>query len=150
MKRVLYDTNVLLDVLLNRDPHVKASAAALDLVAQGKVEGYVAGHAVTTIAYLVQREKDAAEARKTVAHLLSRLRVAPVTDSSVRVALALEFADLEDAVCAASAEEAACTAIVTRNPKHFRRSDVPAMLPEAFLATQHAVAAGEDEGGGGA
>jgi predicted nucleic acid-binding protein len=138
VKRALYDTNVLLDVILNRAPHVKASAAALDLVGQGKVEGYVAGHAVTTIAYLIQREKDAAEARKAVAHLLSRVRVAPITDSSVRLALTLEFADLEDAVCATSAQEAGCAAIVTRNPKHFKKSDVPATLPEAFLASQQA------------
>lgn len=136
MKRVLFDTNILLDVILNRAPHMKASAAALDLVGQGKVEGYVAGHAVTTIAYIVQREKGAAEARKALVHLLSRVKVAPVTDSSVRMALTMEFGDLEDAVCAASAQEASCAVIVTRNPQHFRKSEPPAMLPEAFLASQ--------------
>jgi predicted nucleic acid-binding protein len=144
VKRALYDTNVLLDVFLDRAPYVKASAAALDLVGQGKVEGYVAGHAVTTIAYLVQRDKDAAEARKAVAHLLSKVRVAAITDASVRLALTLEFADLEDAVCAASAQEAGCAAIVTRNPKHFKKSDVPAMLPEAFLAAQQGEGVQED------
>jgi hypothetical protein len=72
--------------------------------------------------------------------------VAPTTDSSVRVALTLESADLEDAVCAASAQEAGCAAIVTRNPKRFKKSDVPAMLPEAFLASQLAEAADEDAG----
>jgi predicted nucleic acid-binding protein len=145
LKRALYDTNVLLDVLLNRTPHVKASAAALDLVAQGKIEGYVAGHAVSTIAYLVQRDKDAAEARRAIAHLLSRLRVAPITDSSVRVALTLAFADFEDAVCTTSAQEAGCAVIVTRNPQHFRKSEVPAMLPETFLASQQSTTTEEDE-----
>lgn len=134
MRRVLYDTNVLLDVILDREPHVKASLAALECVGAGEVEGYVAGHAVTTIAYLVQREKGAAEARKTLAHLLSRLRVAPVTDSSVRLALNMPFDDLEDAVCTASAQEAGCDLIVTRNPQHFRKSEPPALLPEALLS----------------
>lgn len=136
MKRVLYDTNIFLDVILDRPPHVKASAAALDLVGQGKVEGYVAGHAVTTIAYLVQREKRAAEARRALVHLLSRVRVAPITDSSVRMALTLETSDLEDAVCAASAQEAGCTVVVTRNPHHFRKCEPPALLPEAFRASE--------------
>lgn len=54
-KRVLYDTNVLLDVVLLRAPFVDASAAALDLVARRAVEGFVAGHIVTTIAFFVQR-----------------------------------------------------------------------------------------------
>jgi predicted nucleic acid-binding protein len=136
VKRVLFDTNILLDVILNRAAHVKASAAALDLVGQGKVEGYVAGHAVTTIAYIVQRERGAAEARKALAHLLSRVKVAPITDSSVRMALTMEFGDLEDAVCAASAQEASCAVIVTRNTQHFRKSEPPAILPEAFLGSQ--------------
>jgi predicted nucleic acid-binding protein len=136
VKRVLFDTNILLDVILNRAPHVKASAAALDLVGQGKVEGFVAGHAVTTIAYLVQREKGVAEARRALAHLLSKIKVAPITDSSVRMALTMEFSDIEDAVCAASAQEASCAVIVTRNPQHFRKGTPPAMLPEALLASQ--------------
>ena len=136
MKRVLFDTNILLDVILDRAAHVKLSAAALDLVGQGKVEGYVAGHAVTTVAYLVQREKGAAEARRALVHLLSKVKVAPVTDASVRMALSMEFSDLEDAVCAASAQEASCAVIVTRNPQHFRKAEPPAMLPEAFLASQ--------------
>ena len=135
MKRVLFDTNILLDVILNRAPHVEASAAALDLVGRGRVEGYVAGHAVTTIAYIVQREKGAAEARNALVHLLSKVRVAPVTDSSVRMALTMELGDFEDAVCVASAQEAGCAVIVTRNPQHFRKAEPPAILPEAFLAS---------------
>jgi predicted nucleic acid-binding protein len=135
VKAVLFDTNILLDVILNRAPHVNASAAALDLVGRGKVEGYVAGHAVTTIAYIVQREKGAAAARNALLHLLSRVRVASVTDASVRMALTLQLADFEDAVCAASAQAAGCAVIVTRNPRHFRNAEPPAILPEAFLAS---------------
>jgi predicted nucleic acid-binding protein len=137
VKRVLYDTNVLLDVILSRAPHLNASAAALGLVGQSRVEGYVAGHALTTIAYLVQRDQGVMEARKALTEMLTNLRVAPITDSSVRRALTMEFADFEDAVCVTSAQEAGCSAIVTRNPQHFRKSDVPAVLPEAFLASRH-------------
>jgi predicted nucleic acid-binding protein len=136
VKRVLFDTNILLDVLLDRAPHVEASAAALDLVGQGRVEGYVSGHAVTTIAYLIQREKGAAEARRGLGLLLSRIKVAPITDASVRMALALKLGDLEDAVCVTSAQQAGCDVIVTRNPQDFRGSEPPAMLPEAFVASQ--------------
>lgn len=134
MKKVLYDTNVLLDVILDRAPHATASAGALDLVGQGKVEGYVAAHAITTIAYLIQRARGVADARKAILHLLAKVRVAPLTDASVRIALEMELGDLEDAVCSASAQEAGCTTIITRNPKHFRKGGPPAVLPEAFLA----------------
>jgi predicted nucleic acid-binding protein len=136
LKRVLFDTNILLDVILDREPHVTASAVALDLAGRGQVEGYVAGHAVTTVAYLVQREKGAAEARRALIHLLSKVKVAPITDAAVRLALLMELPDFEDAVCAASAQEARCSMIVTRNPQHFRKAEPSAMLPEAFLASQ--------------
>lgn len=49
MKRVLFDSDVLLDVLAQRQPFVVAFAQALDTVTQPQVQGYVAGHAVTNI-----------------------------------------------------------------------------------------------------
>ncbi|WP_245912182.1 PIN domain-containing protein [Brunnivagina elsteri] len=47
MKRVLFDSDVLLDVLAQRQPFAIASARVLDTVAQGTVQGYVSGHALT-------------------------------------------------------------------------------------------------------
>lgn len=135
-RRVLYDTNILLDVILLRAPHVAASAAALDLAGTRVVEGFVAGHAITTIAYLVQREKGETDAKNALVRLLSRLRVAPTTDSGVRMALAMGFSDFEDAVSVASAQEAGCDVIVTRNLQHFRSAPVRALLPEVFVASE--------------
>ena len=136
MKAALFDTNILLDVILDRTPHVTASAAALDLVGRGRVEGYVAGHAVTTIAYLVQREKGAAEARKALGHLLSRLRVAPVTDASVRHGARDAARRLRGRRVCGLGTGGRLRLIVTRNPQHFRKAEPPAMLPEAFVALQ--------------
>jgi len=56
MKRILFDTNVVLDVLLDRQPYVEASAAAWAAVETGISEGMVAAHAATTIHYLVRKE----------------------------------------------------------------------------------------------
>ncbi len=134
-QRVLYDTNVVLDVLLARQPFLAASAAALDLAGDGRVDGFVAGHAVTTIAYLVQREKKRATVSAALLQLLSKLRVAATTDSSIRLALAMDLDDFEDCVTVASAQEAGCELIVTRNVQHFRRALVRAVLPEALVAT---------------
>lgn len=134
MRRVLYDTNVLLDVLQARPPHVAASAAALNLVESGRVEGYVSAHAVTTVAYLIQRQVGAAMSRVILADLLSQLHVAAVTDRTIRTALAGAFRDFEDAVCHAAALEAGAEMIVTRNVADFVAGTVPAVLPETLLA----------------
>jgi hypothetical protein len=131
---VVGDPNVGLDVLLRREPHFAASAAALDTVARGGTDGYLAGHAVTTIAYLLQRQLGAASSRAVLTDLLARLRVAPVTDGVVRRALASSLRDFEDAVCEAAAGEAGVELIVTRNVADFGGGAVEAVLPEVFLA----------------
>lgn len=138
MRRALFDTNVILDVLLGREPHFAASAAALDTAARGGVEGYVAGHAVTTIAYLLQRQLGAAGSRAVLADLLTQLRVAPVTDGVVRRALDSARRDFEDAICDAAAGEVGADVIVTRNVADFVASGVPAVSPDVFLAQERA------------
>ncbi len=132
MKRVLYDTNVLLDVTLRREPYLAASAAALDAVGQGQVEGYIAGHAVTTLFYLLQRELGATKSRRVLADLLAKMRVAPVTDAGIRQALSGPFKDFEDAVTHAAAQEGGISLIVTRNVGDFAKGTIPAVLPEVF------------------
>lgn len=133
MRRVLYDLNIVLDVLLSREPFFVASAAALDAASRGEVEGYLSAHLVTTLFYLLRRSVGADRARMLTADLLVKLRVAPVTDAVVRRALAMPFRDLEDAVCHASAEEVDASLIVTRNTEDFGPGVVPAVLPEVFV-----------------
>jgi hypothetical protein len=55
LKRVLLDCDVVLDVLLKRPPFVLTSAQVLDAVVTAKIEGYLAGHAVTNIYYILRR-----------------------------------------------------------------------------------------------
>lgn len=139
MRRVLYDLNVLLDVLLHREPYVSASAAALDAVPRGEAEGYLAGHAVTTLFYILRRNVGAQKARALVAHLLAKVTVAPTTDAGIRRALVGEFGDFEDAVSSASAEDVGAAVIVTRNAKDFSASAIPAVLPEVFLQMEQSL-----------
>ena len=132
MKRVLYDINVLLDVLLKREPCLADSASALDAVGQGQVEGYIAGHAVTTLFYLLRRELGVTKSRQVLAGLLTKMRVAPVTDAGIRQALNNSFKDFEDGVTYAAAQEAEVSVIVTRNVSDFTKGIIPAVLPEVF------------------
>jgi len=131
MKRILFDTNVVLDVLLDRQPYVEASAAAWAVVETGILEGMLAAHAVTTIHYLVQRERGNVKARRIISAILRVFGVAAVDGAVVQEALQLPFSDFEDAVTAAAARLAGCEYIVTRDPKGFRGSPVRSLTPEA-------------------
>ena len=133
MKRILFDTNVVLDVLLDRQPYVEASAAAWAAVETGILEGMLAAHAVTTIHFLVRKEMGNIKARRIVSAILGVFEVATVDSAVVQEALQLPCSDFEDAVTAAAARVAGCECIVTRDPKGFRGSPVRALTPEAVL-----------------
>ena len=133
MKRILFDTNVVLDVLLDRQPHVEASAAAWAAIETGVTEGMLAAHAVTTIHYLVRKEMGAIRDRRLVSALLRVFGVAAVDGGVVQEALQSSFSDFEDAVTAAAARLAGCECIVTRDPKGFRGSPVRSLTPEAVM-----------------
>lgn len=133
MKRILFDTNVVLDVLLNRQPHVDASAAAWAAIESRMSEGMLAAHAVTTIHYLVRKEMGVVKAKRIVGEILRVFGVAAVDNAVILEALQLAFNDFEDAVTSAAARGAGCDCIVTRDPKGFRGSPIRSLTPEAVL-----------------
>ena len=132
--RPLLDINVVLDILLDRKPHVDASAAVWAAVESGRVEGFLPAHAMTTIHYLVHKERGAAKARSVISALLRVFEIAPVDAAVIRHAVELPSSDFEDSVTAAAAAAAGCDLIVTRDPKGFRGSPVQALAPEAATA----------------
>jgi len=129
--RALVDVNVVLDVLLDRKPHVGASAAVWAAIETGQTEGLLAAHAVTTIHYLIRKEQSTAKARRTVSSILRVFGVAMVDAAVIQEALQLSSPDFEDAVAISAARLAGCDVIVTRDPRGFRQSPVRVLTPEA-------------------
>lgn len=134
MRYVLLDSDVLLDVLAQREPFVVTSAQALNRVTQPEVQGYVSGHAVTNIFYILRRQVGSETARELLSRLLQHLHIASVTDEVIRAALQSSMADFEDAATSEAASAAGIEVIVTCNTSDFATSSIPAVLPEEFLA----------------
>ena len=134
MTRLLFDVNVVLDVLLDRAPFADASSTTWETVERGRADGVLSAHAVTTIHYLNSRAVGARAARRTTDSLLDVFGVAPVDETVLRSALGLGWPDFEDAVTAAAARRARCHAIVTRDPKGFPRSPVRVVTPDEAVA----------------
>lgn len=132
--RLLLDTNVLLDVLLAREPHVGASAAVLSAVETGALTALVCATSITTIHYLAAKAVGARRARRHIETVLSLCDVAPVDEEILRDALALGFADFEDAVLHEAARRARCGGIVTRDQTGFKRATLPIYSPDEVVA----------------
>lgn len=133
-RRLLLDVNVVLDVLFDRQPHVRAAAALWAATERGEVEALIPVHGVTTIHYLARKARGRTAARRLISDLLAVLPVATVDRAVLLRAAALDWRDFEDAVCAASAEASACDAIVTRDTDDFDHVPVPVLTPETALA----------------
>jgi len=133
MRRVLFDVNVVLDVLLDRRPHAEASAAIWAAVETGAAEGLLAAHAVTTIHYLIRKDRGTAKAKGIISAILRVFDVAAVDGAVIREAVQLSCTDFEDAVTAAAARQAHCDYIVTRDPRGFRGSPIRTLTPEAAM-----------------
>lgn len=131
--KVLFDLNILLDVMQKREAFYTSSAAALSKSIQGECEGIIPGHAVTTLHYLLTRYVSKEKADEGVDFLLDNFGVMNADADTFRQARLLSMKDFEDAVVASIALKAGCEVIVTRNIRDFTSSPVSGLLPEEFL-----------------
>jgi predicted nucleic acid-binding protein len=135
---VLFDTNVVLDVLLNRRPHASAAVRLFDHVAGKTLEGILGATTVTTIHYLARKAVGTRKAAEHVGTLLGLFDVAAVTRPVLSGALAAGFPDFEDAVLHEAARLAGADGIVTRDPGGFRTTTLSVYTPEELLAVMEA------------
>jgi predicted nucleic acid-binding protein len=126
--KILIDTDILLDVALNRAPFAEASGQILDWAESHPGSACVAWHTLANVAYLVKGNP-----RAFLRELLAFVIVPNTSTDVARQALELPIADLEDAFQAVTAQAFGADHILTRNLKHYRRSPISALAPEQFL-----------------
>lgn len=132
--RVLFDTNILLDLVLDREPFVEAAAALLELHEQGRIDGYISSITPINVFYLTRKNKGIEIARRAVQELLATLSVCALDRFILEDAHSLAFMDYEDAVQHATAIASNLDAIVTRNLKDYKNATLPVFSPVEFLS----------------
>jgi predicted nucleic acid-binding protein len=132
--RVLVDTNVVLDVLLDRQPFADAATQVFALVEESKIEGLLCATTITTVDYLLGQALAPEKARGALQRLLGLFEIAPVNRSVLEHALRSGIADFEDAVLEQAGFLAGVDAITTRNVNDFRKSKVTVFDPTELIA----------------
>ena len=132
--RVLFDTNVLLDILLEREPYIEVASKLFSLVDNGRIKGSICATAVTTAYYMTAKGLGSKRAHDQVRTLLSMFEVATVDGGVLQRALDSSFSDYEDSVVHEAANAAGIGAIVTRNAQGFTRATIPVFEPHELLA----------------
>lgn len=132
--RVLFDTNVLLDALLAREPFVANAAVLFNAVEAEQIEGFISATTVTDVHYVVRRQTQSLEtAIDAITRLLALMEIAAVDREVLEQAIALGFSDFEDAVQVACAMRIGLDAIVTRDVDGFTNSPISVSSPENLI-----------------
>ncbi len=132
--KLLIDTNILLDVLLKREPFYYKAVEVLELVQYDNVQEYVSAAAVTDIYYIAYKYlKDKGIVRQLLKKLMGIVSIAAVSEKEIEEALELAWNDFEDSVQYAVALLNEMDGIVTRNPKDYKRADMKVWSPEQVL-----------------
>ena len=130
---ILLDTDVLIDVALDRAPHADPAAELLSRLERRTRRGFVAWHTLSNFYYLVSPARGKGDARAFLVDLTRFILVAPTDTDALRFAADLSFPDFEDALQVAAAVSCGASFIATRNVRDFQRSPVPARAPKDLL-----------------
>jgi predicted nucleic acid-binding protein len=132
--RVLFDTNIVLDLLLDREPFSQDAQTLVSKVEKGEITGLLCATTITTIHYLIGRSSRKEKSAEIIKSLLKLFEIANVTRAVLEEALEVNDRDYEDSVLYKSAYHAGAGMIVTRDRNGFGKSDIPVMNPQELLA----------------
>jgi predicted nucleic acid-binding protein len=132
--RVLIDTNIVLDFLLQREPFFQDAELLFQAINAGEVVGYVTATTLTDIFYISRRHTRSTEkARQAVSETLTAMVICPVDRAVLELAFDSGLDDFEDAVQIFSAVAQALEAIVTRDTQGFLSSPIPVLSVQELL-----------------
>jgi hypothetical protein len=131
---VLFDLNIILDVLQERIEFYEFSARLLARAETGVIQGWLAAHSVTTLFYLIAKDKSPEHARVTITSLLQFLKIAPVDQSTIEQALNLPYQDFEDAVQMIAALRIRADYLLSRNVRDYQPAPLAVITPAELLA----------------
>jgi predicted nucleic acid-binding protein len=131
--RVLFDSDVVLDFVLDRGPFAEPAAALFELYRRGSIDCYVSGITIVNVFYVTRKLKGVGVARHAVEGLLAALMVCTIDRNVLNDAYRLPFSDYEDAVQHACAVASRLDAIVTRNLEDYKNATLPVFAPADFL-----------------
>ena len=135
MTRIFLDTNIMLDLLAERDPFYNSIAKLATLADQKKIILVASPLSFTTVDYVLNKF----ESQKSVLNKLRKFKiicdVCLINEETIEKGLNSNFKDFEDSIQYFSAIQSNCSIILTRNGKDFKSSVIPVMTAEEYLSS---------------
>ena len=136
--RVLLDTNVIIDVLQNREPWCESGKKIFLSVARKDFSGCITAKEASDIHFFAKKQFKGDEnvddkARQILIKLFSLFEIIDTTESDCKNALSFPNNDYEDAIMIETALRSGVDCIITRSTEHFSESPVKIYTPDEFV-----------------
>lgn len=131
--KVLIDTNIVLDMLLEREPFSENSTKVFEQAERGKAEAFITANSITDIVYILRKSYDKEKIRDAIRELMKFTKIVSVTSKDISKAFDYLFTDFEDALQTQCAIKIKADYIVTRSAKDFKKGSVKVITPDKFL-----------------
>ncbi len=133
MDNIFVDTDIILDLLSQREPFYEYSAYLFSEADSDKIKIHVSSLSFSNINYILSRQFSTVHARKKMLMFKTLVTVLPVTDKTVELALSSDFKDFEDALQYFTAIENNVKTLLTRNLKDYKTAEITIMTAEQYL-----------------
>lgn len=130
---LMIDANVVLDVLVRREPNYKYSSKVWKLCETGVCTGIVSTLSFANIIYVMRRELTPEKIEAVLKQLMMIFTFSDLSQSTLEEAAKLQWPDFEDAIQTATAKRVNADYIITWNVKDYVKSDIPVLTPAEFL-----------------
>lgn len=135
MMRIFVDADIILDLLLAREPFFSAATRLFSLIQDGEIEGFVSPLIFSNLFYVLRKELSGPEAVGALRKLRLLTHILPVDEETIDLALASSFSDFEDAIQYYAAKTQGLDAIVTRNKQDYRVAKLSIFTAEECIET---------------
>jgi predicted nucleic acid-binding protein len=133
MTKVLFDTNIILDIALKRESFFEDAFKLFSLIDQKKIIGIITASTITDIYYISKKEKGHTESINFIKGLIEVVEVIGIDKDIIIKALTSGIQDFEDAIQTCAAELNEIEVIITRNKKDFTNTSLKILTPREFL-----------------
>jgi len=134
VSKIFVDTDVIIDLLIDRQPHADAASLIFNLADKKKLKIFASSLCLNNVHYIVRKELGDRKTRAIIGELLEIIEVLSVSGSNIEDAIGSEFKDFEDAIQHSIAMESKdVSAIVTRNTKDYKKSQIPVFNTETYV-----------------
>ncbi|CCI07775.1 type II toxin-antitoxin system VapC family toxin [Microcystis aeruginosa] len=132
--KVLLDTNIIIDIALERQPYFTNSETVLAFVEQGQIEGYISASTISDLYYLIRKQKGRDLTIEFLQEILTFCQIATVNQAAIIMAFTTNFQDFEDSIQYSTAVVNKLDAIITGNPQDFPIVTPRIITPEQLIA----------------